>query len=1226
MKRLIVLLFIVICCYNAIGQTTYPRNLPTVKSDSGWYKIGYMQPSVYGVITQGDTAIRPNINGAMRFWKNPGVDTALWVWSNTRWLKISSTASSGVNWGSITGNIYNQTDLINYIDSFFSAGIATDTLNLSYRIDTIGRKVIEVIYPLVAIDRTADTTTLYYDSTNLDQYLTGVDTLNLSYRIDTISFRAPYCPSGFLEGLVPQVSWIDSLKFEVTAGGYFINCGGPYFNAWDSVTLSAADPTLNRIDVIAVDIYGNVVVIEGDPATTPSAPQIDPSTQLYLTQIYIPAASFVPQGVVRTVVYDEDLGTPSEFNTTFSTSWTAVSNATTAPYHLTKNIDVGTNTTTKTITFTTTPALVSTDYSLLKMFINLKASLAGTTNVSVRFYNGTVAVTPAVTLTAAFGFNKTIPDYQNITIPFSAIAFSSTTFTNIRVTIAGASSGFYLDYVQLQGGIPNGLSPYITDVFRKTGTDSVFQVINSVPEFAFIDSSGGGGSDTTIFGAYPPFEWTQIGDTLYGGVDTSTALIGLTTLYQNSLNVKTVTSANADITVSPTTINPVITMVQAPALRSASTTIDVSAATAPTTGQVLTATSGTAATWQTPAAGGAGWALTGNAGITAYDNFLGTTDAKSLWIRTNDQVRMKVDSTTGFVGINQNTPTTYLHVKGDEVTPTFGSELINTANYTSTGWTTVVAGTYTHNTGNTTALTNTLAGVVGTDYRVLVTVTGRTAGTFTVTFGGVISATITPTSGTFYAEIPIVATTTGTLSVTPLTTFDGTVTLSIKTATANSNPILIAGNSTTTAYELRTDTTSNLFMGSGAGARNIAGNGAAGTLDGQNNIGVGLNALAINVSGGSDVAIGANAMANGKNISTSVAIGNNAFKGNNATGGGNIAIGSGGSSTTGIMINATSAARNTIIGGFGSNSAVAGGAITSGIEHTIIGNEAAKSQTAGQGVTAIGRGALFVNSTGGFHTAVGYNSFLALTATATISTAVGAASGAKVTTGSLDALGYNSGALYTTGLRNVAVGNSAAAANSGTWTGDDNTSVGNLSGQGPNAITGLLASRNTFIGAASGGVHTTGANDNTSLGYKALYGNATDTITGANNIGIGSMAKLPSRTLSSQITFWVAATGGTGGYNALTRFAGAGGTGTTGGWVVNHTAAAVTTQTTGAALEVKSTTGVFMPPVMTGAEATSLETAGAPNGGIIYVTSTDGVFTSVGFWGRIAGTWTALHL
>ena len=70
--------------------------------------------------------------------------------------------------------------------------------------------------------------------------------------------------------------------------------------------------------------------------------------------------------------------------------------------------------------------------------------------------------------------------------------------------------------------------------------------------------------------------------------------------------VTSVTSANADATVATTTTTPVITIVQTPALRSATTTVEVASATAPTSGQVLTATSGTAATWQTPSAGGGG--------------------------------------------------------------------------------------------------------------------------------------------------------------------------------------------------------------------------------------------------------------------------------------------------------------------------------------------------------------------------------------------------------------------------------------------------------------------------------------------------------------------------------------------------------------------------------------------------------------------------------------------
>ena len=69
--------------------------------------------------------------------------------------------------------------------------------------------------------------------------------------------------------------------------------------------------------------------------------------------------------------------------------------------------------------------------------------------------------------------------------------------------------------------------------------------------------------------------------------------------------VTSVTSADANITVATTTTTPVITLVQTPALKSATTTIDVASATAPTTGQVLTATGASAATWQTPSSSSA---------------------------------------------------------------------------------------------------------------------------------------------------------------------------------------------------------------------------------------------------------------------------------------------------------------------------------------------------------------------------------------------------------------------------------------------------------------------------------------------------------------------------------------------------------------------------------------------------------------------------------------------
>jgi hypothetical protein len=66
--------------------------------------------------------------------------------------------------------------------------------------------------------------------------------------------------------------------------------------------------------------------------------------------------------------------------------------------------------------------------------------------------------------------------------------------------------------------------------------------------------------------------------------------------------VTEVTSATSDATVANGTTTPAITIVQAPALKSNSTTVNVSAASAPSAGQVLTATDSTHANWQTPTA------------------------------------------------------------------------------------------------------------------------------------------------------------------------------------------------------------------------------------------------------------------------------------------------------------------------------------------------------------------------------------------------------------------------------------------------------------------------------------------------------------------------------------------------------------------------------------------------------------------------------------------------
>jgi len=105
-----------------------------------------------------------------------------------------------------------------------------------------------------------------------------------------------------------------------------------------------------------------------------------------------------------------------------------------------------------------------------------------------------------------------------------------------------------------------------------------------------------------------------------------------------------------------------------------------------------------------------------------------------------------------------------------------GAELLTASNWTSTNWTGDWAAGWDHTTGNTTSLTNTLAAIINTNYLISYTVSGRTAGTFDIVFGGVTTSGLS-TTGT----VIIKATSTGTLSINPTTDFDGAIIFSIKT-------------------------------------------------------------------------------------------------------------------------------------------------------------------------------------------------------------------------------------------------------------------------------------------------------------------------------------------------------------------------------------------------------------------------------------------------------------
>jgi len=112
-----------------------------------------------------------------------------------------------------------------------------------------------------------------------------------------------------------------------------------------------------------------------------------------------------------------------------------------------------------------------------------------------------------------------------------------------------------------------------------------------------------------------------------------------------------------------------------------------------------TATDGTGATavspgfyywdgsrWVRLLGGGEAWLLNGNAGTNPAVNFLGTTDAQPLIIRTNNTEQIRVTA-NGRVGIGTTTPGAKLEVAGAIKVPRAGTLIFNDPNEAGTpGW------------------------------------------------------------------------------------------------------------------------------------------------------------------------------------------------------------------------------------------------------------------------------------------------------------------------------------------------------------------------------------------------------------------------------------------------------------------------------------------------------------------------------------------------------------
>ncbi len=275
------------------------------------------------------------------------------------------------------------------------------------------------------------------------------------------------------------VIWESAYTFRVSAATYYIN-GVLYSSAEQTITLTAAHATLDRIDVLALNTAGTLVKIDGTASAQPSEPDYDPSTQLKLTFVFVGANTTQPAGVSNENVFLENTEWTSS---TSGSGWNA--NSTNNPRTGTKDIE-GTNVANGAYVQLQRGSSTALDsFGTLSLFIRSKATFNNNRVLRVQFFLSGVAKGNALTIADSFwGFDSSnTASYQLIAIPVAQFAIPSGTLVNqLRISDQGGALGVYIDDVVLQALGSTIAPPAQTGITQAQGDARYVQRANNLSD------------------------------------------------------------------------------------------------------------------------------------------------------------------------------------------------------------------------------------------------------------------------------------------------------------------------------------------------------------------------------------------------------------------------------------------------------------------------------------------------------------------------------------------------------------------------------------------------------------------------------------------------------------------------------------------------------------------------------------------------------------------------
>jgi hypothetical protein len=284
------------------------------------------------------------------------------------------------------------------------------------------------------------------------------------------------------------------LIFDVFWPNYYIQ-GVSYGAGSGQVTLGVADPFNPRLDVIAVDADG-AIVIPGDAAVDPVKPTVDPLTQLEITTIFIAAGATTPTEISNEEIYKENIEWTGATN-----NGTVVFNSTNDPFAGTVSVESGAFDSTHYIRFTDGVTHNKTDFSVLMFSLKLKSIWSGgtlPTYIKATFFNAGVSVSSTVAITSgSYNFSRSnTDDYQTIVVPIASFIFTDVLFDRLELTFTNQNNdGFFMDNVVLQTGAAT-VSP-LQNTLVSIETDS--GIVNAdAPDDTFRLLGAGGATTSAV--------------------------------------------------------------------------------------------------------------------------------------------------------------------------------------------------------------------------------------------------------------------------------------------------------------------------------------------------------------------------------------------------------------------------------------------------------------------------------------------------------------------------------------------------------------------------------------------------------------------------------------------------------------------------------------------------------------------------------------------------------